>query len=164
VETVLLNKSVHDRTGFDCGILELNNFFKAQANQQYLKDNSRTFVLEDETKPHYVVGFYTLTMTPIDLGELPQKLQAKHRGVSSGGLIARLAIDKRFQGKGLGEWLLIDALKKLLQASDVVAFPVVIVDAKDGASGFYEQYGFNSFTHQKQKMFMTMTDIRKTLD
>jgi GNAT superfamily N-acetyltransferase len=52
---------------------------------------------------------------------------------TSGGLIARLAVDDRYKGKGFGEWLLIDALRKLLAASDSVAFPFVIVDAKDGA-------------------------------
>jgi len=163
VESVLLDKTHHDRKRFDCGTPALNNFLKAQASQQSQKDNSRTFVLEDHTFSQYIVGFYTLTMAPIDLSELPQKLQTKHRSASSGGLIARLAVDKRYKGQGLGEWLLIDALKNLLKASDVVAFPVVIVDAKDGSTGFYEPYGFKPFEHQVRKLFMTVADVRESL-
>jgi len=55
------------------------------------------------------------------------------------GLIARLAVDKRYTQRGFGEWLLIDALKKLLAASDTVGFPLIVVDAKEGAVGFYEK-------------------------
>ncbi len=78
----------------------------------------------------------------------------------SGGLTARLAVDERYQGKGFGEWLLIDALHKLLAASDSVAFPVVIVDAKDGAIDFYERYGFQAFQDTENKLFITIADVR----
>ncbi|HGF7182511.1 TPA: GNAT family N-acetyltransferase, partial [Vibrio cholerae] len=108
-------------------------------------------------------GFYTLTMTPIDLKALPDKLQKKHQSSTSGGLIARLAVDDRYKGKGFGEWLLIDALRKLLAASDSVAFPVVIVDAKDGAKHFYEHYGFKAFQDAENKLFITIADIRASL-
>ncbi len=45
------------------------------ASQQAKKDNTRTFVLEDDNDNSHVIGFYTLTMTPIDLKALPDKLQ-----------------------------------------------------------------------------------------
>ncbi|KGY06782.1 GNAT family N-acetyltransferase, partial [Vibrio sinaloensis] len=107
--------------------------------------------------------FYTLTMTPIDLKALPAKLQKKHQSATSGGLIARLAVDDRYKGKGYGEWLLIDALRKLLSASDSVAFPVVVVDAKDGAKQFYERYGFTAFQDADNKLFITISDVRASL-
>ncbi|WP_262364143.1 GNAT family N-acetyltransferase, partial [Vibrio cholerae] len=77
--------------------------------------------------------------------------------------IARLAVDDRYKGKGFGEWLLIDALRKLLAASDSVAFPIVIVDAKDGAKHFYERYGFQAFQDAENKLFFTIADIRASL-
>jgi ribosomal protein S18 acetylase RimI-like enzyme len=103
-------------------------------------------------------------MTPIDLSALPDKLQKKHHNASSGGLIARLAIDKRYAKQGHGEWLLIDALNRLLQASETVAFPVVIVDAKDGAIGFYEKFGFTPFLDSTNKLFLTIADIRASIE
>lgn len=163
MNTVLLDKAKHDRNCFNCGIEALNNYLKMMASQQAKKDNTRTFVLEDDNNSAHIIGFYTLTMTPIDLQALPDKLQKKHQSSTSGGLIARLAVDKRYHGKGFGEWLLIDALRKLLAASDSVAFPVVIVDAKDGAHQFYKHYGFQAFQDTEHKLFITIADVRASL-
>ena len=163
MNTVLLDKAKHDRNRFNCGIEALNNYVKVIASQQAKKDNTRTFVLEDDNDSSHIIGLYTLTMTPIDLKALPDKLQKKHQSTTSGGLIARLAVDDRYKGKGFGEWLLIDALRKLLAASDSVAFPVVIVDAKDGAKPFYERYGFQEFQDAENKSFITIADVRASL-
>jgi GNAT superfamily N-acetyltransferase len=163
MNTVLLDKTRHDRNRLNCGIEALNNYFKVMASQQAKKDNTRTFVLEDDNDNSYVIGFYTLTMTPIDLKALPERLQKKHQSSTSGGLIARLAVDEHYKGKGFGEWLLIDALHKLLAASENVAFPVVIVDAKDGAKHFYERYGFQAFQDAEGKLFITIADLRAGL-
>jgi len=133
------------------------------ASQQAKKDNTRTFVLEDDNVAEHVIGYYTLTMTPIDLTALPVKLQKKHQNTSSGGLIARLAIDQRYKGMGYGEWLLIDALRRLLLASEIVAFPIVIVDTKDGARSFYEQYGFTAFQDTGNKLFITIAELRLSI-
>lgn len=163
MHTVLLDKTKHDRVRFNCGIEPLNNYLKVMASQQAMKDNTRTFVLEDDGNSELIAGFYTLTMMPINLNALPVALQKKHQSSSSGGLIARLAVDERYKGKGIGEWLLIDALKKLLQASDTVGFPFVIVDAKDGAKNFYQKYGFTAFQDAENKLFTTIADIRASL-
>lgn len=163
MNTVLLEKAKHDRNRFDCGITALNNYLKVMASQQAKKDNTRTFILEDKQYPEHIIGYYTLTMTPIDIQDLPPKFQKKHHSVTSGGLIARLAVDHRYKGQGFGEWLLIDALKKLLMASETVAFPVVIVDAKDGAESFYEKYGFTTFKDTDNKLFITIADIRASI-
>jgi GNAT superfamily N-acetyltransferase len=163
MNTVLLDKAKHDRNRFNCGIEALNNYLKVMESQQAKKDNSRTFVLEDDNDNSHIIGFYTLTMTQIDLKALPNKLQNKYQSSTSGGLIARLAIDERYKGQGFGEWLLIDALRKLLTASDSVAFPVVIVGAKDGATHFYERYGFQAFQEAENKLFITIADVRASL-
>jgi len=163
MKTVLLDKEKHFRSRFNCGIEALNNYLKVMANQQSKKDNTRTFVLADENNEAVIIGFYTLTMTSIDLHALPGNLQKKHQSSTSGGLIARLAIDKRYKGKGYGEWLLIDALHKLLAASDAVAFPVIIVDAKDGARNFYQKYGFRAFQAVENKLFIPIADVRVSL-
>jgi len=160
MHSVLLDKAKHDRNRFNCGIESLNNYLKVMANQQAMKDNTRTFVLEDQDNTAYIIGFYTLTMAPIDLKALPAGLQKKHQSSSSGGLIARLAVDERYKKQGFGEWLLVDALKKLLLASDTVGFPLVIVDAKDGAIGFYQKYGFTAFQDAENKLFTTIANIR----
>ncbi|MDX3774394.1 GNAT family N-acetyltransferase [Chromatiaceae bacterium AAb-1] len=160
MHTVLLDSNKHDKNRFNCGIEPLNNYLKLMAGQQARKDNTRTFVLECSNTPQHIVGFYSLTMAPLDLNALPAPLQKKHQPATSGGLIARLAVDQRYKGQGFGEWLLIDALRKLLQASDTVGFPLVVVGAKDGAKHFYQKYGFNAFQDSEHKLFISIADIR----
>uniref|UniRef100_UPI0038994F5B GNAT family N-acetyltransferase n=1 Tax=Dongshaea marina TaxID=2047966 RepID=UPI0038994F5B len=161
--SVPLDKSKHDRRRFDCGVPALNSYLRVMASQQAVKDNSRTFVIEDPQREEWIIGYYSLTMIPVDLGVLPEKLQKKHQSARSGGLIARLAVDRRYTGNGYGEWLLIDSLHKLLQASESVGFPVVVVDAKEGAADFYRKFGFQSFADTPNKLFMTIADIRASL-
>ena len=162
MHSVLLSSIEHDRENFDCGVEPLNNYLKVIANQQTKRDNARTFILESFSDSSQIIGYYTLTMVTVDLAALPKNLQTKHRFSTSAGLIARLAVDKQFTGQKFGEWLLIDALKKLLLASDAVGFPLVVVDAKDGVASFYKQYGFRVFADDSNRLFMTIADIRRS--
>lgn len=161
--TVPLDKNKHDRNIFNCEVEALNSYLKVMASQQSKKDNTRTFVLEDDTHIERIIGYYTLTMTSINIDALPIKLRKKHNNVNAGGLIARLAVDKRYKKQGYGEWLLIDALRKLLFVSETVAFPLVVVDAKRGLVEFYEKFGFIPFQDIPNKLFITMADIRISL-
>ena len=163
MNSVPLETSIHDRKRFDCGIDALNNYLRLMANQYAVRDNTRTYLLEEESTRSHIIGYYTLTMIPLDLDSLPTRLQKKHQSARAGGLIARLAVDTRYAGKGYGEWLLIDALKKLLSASETVGFPTVIVDAKDGSAGFYEKFGFRAFKDTPGKLFITISDIRESI-
>ena len=161
--TVALDAKKHNRDSFDCGVVTLNNYLKLIANQQSNRDNSRTYILEDRKNSNTIMGFYTLTMVSIDLSSFPSKIQKKHQYNNSVALIARLAVDKKYMKNSIGSFLLIDALKKLLNASDTVGFPLVIVDAKDGVSGFYEKYGFKKFEDECNKLFISIADIRASL-
>ncbi|MDQ7060869.1 MAG: GNAT family N-acetyltransferase [Sulfurimonas sp.] len=161
--TVALDAKKHNRNSFDCGVEALNNYLKLIANQQSNKDNSRTYVLEDKEDDTSIVGFYTLTMANIDLNSFPSKLQKKYQYNNTVALIARLAVDKKYMKNSIGSWLLVDALKKLLNASDTVGFPLVIVDSKDGVSSFYEKYGFKKFEDTSNKLFISISDIRACL-
>jgi predicted N-acetyltransferase YhbS len=158
--SVSLDSTKHNRKLFDCGVESLNNYFKLVASQQTKRDNSRTYVLEEKNNQAKIVGFYTLTMHSIDINSLPLSLQKKHRNSNSVALIARLAVDKNYTNKGIGSWLLVDALKKILNASEIVGFPLVIVDAKDGVSAFYEQFGFEAFKDDINKLFISIAKIR----
>jgi len=160
MQSVQLDKKKHDRKAFDCGVEALNNYLKLMANQHASRDNSRTYVIEDTEGK--IIGFYTLAMVNIDLGFLPQDKQSKHGKSMQAGLIARLAVDKRYTKKGYGKWLLVDALLKLIQASDIVAFPMIVVDAKDGVEDFYTQFGFTAFTDEARKLFISVNDVRKS--
>lgn len=75
-------------------------------------------------------------------------------------LLGRLAVSPKYRGKGLGERLLMDALKRSLAASRVVGSAAVIVDAKDSSGvRFYERYGFKLLPEQDLRLFIAMKTI-----
>jgi GNAT superfamily N-acetyltransferase len=77
-------------------------------------------------------------------------------------LLGRLAVSLTYRGKGLGEYLLIDALKRSLEVSRVVGCAAVIVDAKDSSGvPFYERYGFKLLPDQNLRLFIAMKTIAK---
>lgn len=161
-QIVPLNKDRHDRKRFNCGVDALNNFLQLQANQQHKKDQARTYVIEDLARPSHIVGFYTLTMNKVDLSELPDKYSGRNDYVI-GGLIARLGVDCRYQKQGVGERLLIDALFRLLQASEISGFPVITVDAKEGMVEFYLKYGFQPCLNQPDRLYIPVSVIRQKM-
>lgn len=161
MQSVQLDKKKHDRKAFDCGVEALNNYLKLMANQHTAKNNSRIYVIEDDDD-NKIIGFYTLTMVNIDLQLLSKEKQSKHAKNMQAGLIARLAVDKRYAKRGHGKWLLVDALLKLLQASDIVAFPMIVVDAKDGVEDFYTQFGFTALRDEEHKLYISVADVRKS--
>jgi len=107
-------------------------------------------------------GYYTLSSTSIQLGELPEQTVRKlpRYPLLPATLLGRLAVDRREQGKGYGRYLLADALYRAAQ-SEIASF-AVIVDAKDdNARRFYEREGFLPFPDQPMKLFRPMADIRR---
>jgi GNAT superfamily N-acetyltransferase len=79
-------------------------------------------------------------------------------------LIARLAVDQREQGVGLGTRLLADALRMAAVAGDAAAARLVVVDAIDeGASRFYRRHGFTSTLDHPLRLYRRMKDVRASL-
>jgi predicted N-acetyltransferase YhbS len=79
-------------------------------------------------------------------------------------LLARLAVDKRFTGKGLGTELLRDALFRTIAAADIAGLRAVVVDAKDEAvKQFYVKFGFEAFLDQPFRLALILKDVRALL-
>ena len=70
-----------------------------------------------------------------------------------------MAVDKRFTGQGVGLFLLRTALEKLIIANDILGVPIIVVDAKDGVSAFYETVGFQFLEQGSSRLFITMETI-----
>jgi len=79
-------------------------------------------------------------------------------------LIGRLAIDSRFQGRGIGADLFRDAVLRTLQAAEVFGIRAILVSAiSEGAKRFYEKYGFISSPANPQTLMITVTEAAKVL-
>jgi GNAT superfamily N-acetyltransferase len=153
----------HDSKTFSCGNQILDRYLRVQASQDVRKRVATVFILICPPQ-NIVVGFYTLSSGSVDLGEWPEALTKKlpRYPFVPVTLLGRLALDQNHQGKGLGEYLLMDSLWRSLVAAEQVASLAVIVDAiDDNAKTFYHHYGFILFPKQTRRMFLPMQTIRE---
>lgn len=130
---------------FDCGVDELNDFLQRLS----LIYQSRRFGFtilcsRNEDLDKRVIGYYTIAPAQVFRSELPEKFMKGPRPNPIPAFrLCRLAIDKSFQRKGIGEIVLFNALKKCNEASSIFGGALIIVDAKnESARDFYAQYGF----------------------
>lgn len=154
--------ATHNKKNFSSGSLPLDNYLKHQASQDIKKNVSVTYAL---TVVHTleVIGYYSLSSISIDVGELSDEYMRKlpKYPMFPAILIGRLAVDSIHQGKKIGSYLLIDALKRCLQISDQVGINAVIVDAKDkNAANFYHHFGFIAFISNQLKLFLPINTIK----
>ena len=160
--SVELLSTSHDRAAFDCGVLLLNSYLQQYARQDMERGIATAYVLVPSTRPTEIAGFYTLTATAVKLTDFPERIARKlpKYPLVPATLLGRLAVGLKHRGKGLGERLLIDALKRSLEASRVVGSAAVIVDAKDPSGvRFYERYGFKLLPEQDLRLFIAMKTI-----
>lgn len=153
----------HDRSAFDCGDADLNRYLKQQARQDAEKHVAAPFVLV-EPGSLIIRGYYTLSSSRIPLSELPAALVKKLPRYDNlpVTLLGRLARDKTIPDKGLGEFLLLDALYRSLQSAKQIASMAVIVDAKDqDAERFYKHFNFLPFQLTPLRLFLPMTQIEQ---
>jgi len=144
----------HDRSGFRCGVAELEEWFRRRAGQDVRRNVARVFVALDESG---IVGFYSLSAFTLSLDEVPEDLAAKLPRYDRipAALIGRLARDERRRGEGIGELLVADALRRVLSAAEEIAVFAIIVEAKgDAASAFYRTLSFIAFPNDPRRLFM----------
>lgn len=141
---------------FQCGRDPLNDYIRRYASQDVRRNVARVFVATPENDPQQLAGFFTLSAGSVSCSSLPASLSRKlPRYPIPIALIGRLAVDTKFQGKGLGSILLADACQKVSQASSVLAVAGIIVDAKDDdAIAFYEHFGFIPLQGQANRMML----------
>jgi len=134
----------HDREHFDNGRHpSLNEWLRYQAiGSEGL--SARTYVICPADEPALVVGYYAISAALVERSELPAaKLR---RGMPSNVpvlLIGRLAVDRRWQGRGLGRGLLVDAVRHCVDISRMAGVRAIMAHAIDEeAVAFYLEYGF----------------------
>jgi predicted GNAT family N-acyltransferase len=152
----------HDRMAFDCGVEALDRYIREQAGQDAKKKIAATFILVGDV-PTTIAGYFTLSSTSINVGELPEHIAKKlpRYPLMPATLIGRLAVDRKSQGKGYGEILLVDALKRSLISTQQIGSAAVVVDAKnDKAKAFYEHFQFIPLVNYSHRLFLPMTIIQ----
>jgi len=137
-----LDKSFN-RSAFDCGKPQLNDYLKKYAWQNQQKRYSVTFVATVGNS-NEIAGYYCTSASSIEFANIPDSLTQKlPKYPAPVMLIRQLAVDRKMQGKGLGKVLLMHALSKAVHLSSEMGIFAVRVDAIDkSAKDFYLKYGF----------------------
>src|SRR5665811_410860 len=128
----------HEREGFDCGRQELNDWLRQVARQHQDKGLSKTFVATAEEMPDRICGYYALTLAELENRHLPQVWRKKLPRRIPGVRLGRLAVDRQYQGKGLGKLLLVDALgraRRIYRDAGGIGLFVDAIDEQADAAG-----------------------------
>ncbi|SCC92863.1 conserved hypothetical protein [Thiomonas sp. X19] len=156
----------HDRAAIDCGSAALDRYLHQQARQDADKNVAAPFAM---TVPPAlrVLGYYTLSASHVNASELPDTLAKKLPRYPRLPviLLGRLAVDQSMKGKGLGAFLLLDALRRSLEAAANIAAMAVLVDAKDeAADAFYRHFSFLPLQHPPRRLFLPMKTVAGLFD
>ena len=124
---------------------------------------SQTYVAATEAD---IAGYYTLVVGHVTRDEAPERLaKGLPRHPVPVIILARLAVDQSWQGKGLGAALVVDAMRRVLQAADIAGVRAMVVQAKDEtAQQFYEHLGFVRFPEKPLTLYRLLKDIRAMRD
>lgn len=151
----------HDRSAFSSGSEPLDRYLQRQARQDLEKRVAAPFVLV-EPPANRVLGYYTLSASVITTDELPDKLAKTLPRYPQLPviLLGRLAVDQSCKGRGIGQFLLMDALRRSLESAADIAAMAVVVDAKDAAAAsFYQHFGFTQLQRRPGRLFLPMKTV-----
>lgn len=146
---------------FDCGSLSLNAFLRRCAKQNDERGIGKTFLAVDGDE---VIGFFTIAPAQIEFSSISEE---EAKGLPRYPLpavrIARLAVAKNKQGKGIGQLLLREAFQKIAAVSEITGVHIVLVDAKEASRGFYEHFRFRSLLSYPSTYFLPVSTIKKAM-
>ncbi|MGI8686916.1 MAG: GNAT family N-acetyltransferase [Acidimicrobiales bacterium] len=156
----LLDSARHDCDGFDSGVPAHDDWLQRTAPVAAAAGTAATWVLCREGT---VVGYYALAMGSVEHRVAPSRLRRGQPDPVPVLLLARLALDRREQGAGLGADLLLDALLRAIAGSRQYGARAVVVDAIDERAGaFYRYHGFRPMG--QHRLYRRIGDLERTLE
>lgn len=160
-EIVPLDRS-HDRKEFDCNEADLNDYLSRFARQNHENGVARTFVAIDPQQPTRILGYYSLAVGNLEKANFPaSSIKRLPNFPVAIARLARLAVDEKMQGKGIGEDLLIDALLRCLKIANNAGIFAIIIDAKhEHAKAFYARYEFESLPDQPLTLWLPIKALK----
>lgn len=149
-----------DREAFDCGQAALNSWFKRNAWRNQQAGVSRTYVIADSGAIG-IAGYVSLAVGEVRREFLPKARQRNMPDPAPVFLLGQLAVDRRWQGRGLADVLLSHAIVSALHAAEAVGgFALVTHPLNEGIRRFYESRGFSDLPGDpKGAMFVRLKDL-----
>ena len=152
----------HAVEGFDCGNEALNRYLIRFALADQRASTAQTYLgLADSL----VIGFHTLVVGEVAFDDAPERLgKGLARHPIPIMLLARLAVSRDWQGRGLGAGLLKDAMRRTAQAADIAGIRAFAVHAKDDAAvSFYLRFDFLPSPTDPLHLFLLLKDLRRAV-
>ncbi len=152
----------HDLTAFRCGQSSLDDYLRRYAGQNQRRGIGRTFVAcaRDDRR---ALGYHTISAGAVRFASLPAATRRRlPRYPIPVAHLGRLAVDETWQGRRLGERLLIDALTRVVNVADRIAIHAIeVVAIDDAARTFYERYGFTPLIDDPRHLYLPVNVVRK---
>jgi len=144
----------HTLDDFTCGVASLDEWLKRRAYPNQVSGASRTYVANEGKK---VVGYYCLSSGALTLNDAPGSVRRNMPDPVPMAILGRLAIDRLWQGKGLGAALLQDAVLRTAQAGRIIGIRGLLVHAiSEEAKIFYEHFGFIASPTQPMTLILSL--------
>jgi len=151
----------HDLAPFDCGVPSLDDWLKRRARGNQLSGATRSFVAAQERR---VVAYYAVASGSITVGAAPGRFRRNMPDPTPVALLARLAIDRSWQGRGLGRALFQDCAARVLHAASSLGIRGIVVHAiSEEAKAFYLAIGFEPSPLDPMTLMVTLGDVRSVL-
>lgn len=161
IDPPVLLTEAHDGSSFDSGEPVLDDWLRRRAWNNMLVAASRTYVACPASSPR-IVGYFALSMGQILAREAVGSMRRNMPQTIPAVVLGRLAIDRAWQGKGLGRALLADVLRRALRASTEISARLVIVHAiSPGAEAFYLHHGFTRLPVETPTLAVDLVKFRK---
>lgn len=151
----------HDLADFDSGELALDDWLRRRALANEESGSSRTYVV---CMGKRVVGYYSLAVGAVAHVGAPGRVKRNMPDPVPAMVLGRLAVDKDFQGRGIGSGLLRDAVLRTVQAAEIAGIRAILVHAlSDAAKHFYQRHGFIASPIDPMTVMITVAEAVKTL-
>ena len=155
----------HTLDGFDCGRPELDTWLIKHAFASDAARSARTYVISDAEQER-VVGYHALAAGSVerDAGTV-RVTRGMPRHPIPVVLLARLAVDHTVAGKGIGSWLLCDAMTRAMAAADAIGIRAMLVHAiDDNARAFYIHHGLEPSPTDPRHLMILVKDIHAAIN
>jgi GNAT superfamily N-acetyltransferase len=158
--------SKHDRASFDCGEAALNDFLRRHARQSHDKGAAKTFLAISNLDSKTIMGFYSLCPASLEYARVPEVVR---KGLARHEVpvfrLGRLAVNRTFQGQGLGGQLILAAGRRCVLAATEVGGVALLIDAKnERAAKWYASYGAIPLADTPLSLLLPLATVQDALE
>lgn len=152
----------NDVDSFGSGVESLDRWLKKRAAVNEKNNASRTYVVCVDNK---VIGYYALAVGSVRHDELPSRIKRNMPNPVPVMILARLAVDSSWQGRGIGSGMLQDAILRTLNAAEIAGIKAILVHAIDDvAKQFYAHHGFRASPVEPRTLMITLKEVLQQLE